>query len=554
MPLTTYPGHERSPTFSPDGNQVAFSWNGEGQKNFDIYVKLIGAGPPLRLTTHPAEDSGPTWSPDGRWIAFLRDLGGGRAAVLQVPPIGGPESKLGEVYKPSWFGFGSLLTWSPEGDSLVLVDKESDSEPYGLFALSVESREKRRLTSPPALARGDSNPAFSPDGRTITFARMADFGSNELYLLGVDKSLAGVGKPRKLSLGQQQVSNPQSPVWEPEGRDIIFSDFGFGAILGLGHLFRVSAAGSGEPQQLIVGENASGICISSKRHRLAYSREVRDINIWRLTISDSAATTPKPERFISSTRADTNPQISSDGTKIAFSSDRSGTVEIWVCNHDGSNPVPLTSSVRGQAASPRWSPNGHRICFDSNAEGQFEVYEVDGNGGKPRRLTTHPAADAAPSWSRDGKWIYFSSNRSGSYQVWKLPASGGGEASVVTQKGGFLPLESPDRKFVYYMKGYDDRRIWKVPSQGGEETEVLGPIFRRDYDVAKDGIYFISEPDSSTSQSIRFFSFATGAIKSIAPIENPWGHFITVSPDGRQILYPKLDLEGSDLMLVENFR
>src|SRR5262249_30729776 len=98
VPLTSYPGEERPPTFSPDGNQVTFSWNGEKQDNFDIYVKLIsGSGRPLRLTTSPAEDFDPAWSPDGRWIAFLRKLSERRAAIVLVPPIGGSERKLAEV-------------------------------------------------------------------------------------------------------------------------------------------------------------------------------------------------------------------------------------------------------------------------------------------------------------------------------------------------------------------------------------------------------------------------------------------------------------------------
>ncbi len=72
VPLTSYPGFEWSPALSPDGNQVAFSWNGEKQDNFDIYIKLIGSSPPHRLTRDPAEDGSPAWSPDGRSIAFLR--------------------------------------------------------------------------------------------------------------------------------------------------------------------------------------------------------------------------------------------------------------------------------------------------------------------------------------------------------------------------------------------------------------------------------------------------------------------------------------------------
>ncbi|MSO23151.1 MAG: hypothetical protein EXQ58_07850 [Acidobacteria bacterium] len=105
-----------------------------------------------------------------------------------------------------------------------------------------------------------------------------------------------------------------------------------------------------------------------------------------------------------------------------------------------------------------------------------------------------------------------------------------------------------------YMKGADDRRIWRASIQGGAETLVLGPILRRDYNVANDGIYFIPGPDSSRNNSIRFLSFATGEITTIASIGNAWSNYISVSPDSRWILYPKLDQEGSGLVLVENFR
>ena len=70
--LTSYPGQERQPCFSPDGNQVAFSWNGEKQDNFDIYVRLVVTGAQQRLTTAPEADSSPAWSPDGNFIAFVR--------------------------------------------------------------------------------------------------------------------------------------------------------------------------------------------------------------------------------------------------------------------------------------------------------------------------------------------------------------------------------------------------------------------------------------------------------------------------------------------------
>src|SRR5688572_27496397 len=73
IPLTSYDGTEREPSFSPDGTQVVFAWDGETQDNFDIYVKALGASPPMRLTKDPAMDCMPAWSPDGLHIAFHRE-------------------------------------------------------------------------------------------------------------------------------------------------------------------------------------------------------------------------------------------------------------------------------------------------------------------------------------------------------------------------------------------------------------------------------------------------------------------------------------------------
>ncbi|MCP5113912.1 MAG: serine/threonine-protein kinase, partial [bacterium] len=89
VPLTSYPGNEQTPALSPDGNQVAFSWNGAEQDNYDIYVQVVGAGEPLRLTTDPAYDWAPAWSPDGREILFYRYWREGKVAVLSTPSLKG---------------------------------------------------------------------------------------------------------------------------------------------------------------------------------------------------------------------------------------------------------------------------------------------------------------------------------------------------------------------------------------------------------------------------------------------------------------------------------
>ena len=140
----------------------------KARDNYDIYEKLIDSEPSRRLTSDPADDISPTWSPDGRSIVFLRSLSTGKAAVMLISALGGPERQLAEVAYPSLFSpsndfvSGSAPAWSPDGKWLVLSDKNSPEEPMGLFLLSIETGVKRRLTSPPAKSFGDTDPAFSP--------------------------------------------------------------------------------------------------------------------------------------------------------------------------------------------------------------------------------------------------------------------------------------------------------------------------------------------------------------------------------------------------------
>jgi Tol biopolymer transport system component len=143
-------------------------------------------------------------------------------------------------------------------------------------------------------------------------------------------------------------------------------------------------------------------------------------------------------------------------------STRSGNIEIWVGDNDGSNAVQLTSFGGPHVSTPRWSPDGRRIAFDSNVEGEYDIWVIGANGGKPQRMTTDPSNEGNPSWSRDGRWIYFDSSRTGEQQVWKIPANGG-EAIQVTRDGGFGPLESPDGNFLYYAKGLVSTSLWRVP-------------------------------------------------------------------------------------------
>ena len=142
--LTSMTGHAMSPTFSPDGQQVAFQWQPEGQDNFDIYVKLVGLQDVRRLTTDPANDRVPSWSPDGTQIAFVRE-GAHSNTIRLVSPIGGGERKLND-FPVSW----CPIAWSPDG-RYIAAGKGETSGDTSIYLLPTDGSEPRPIV-PPGLA------------------------------------------------------------------------------------------------------------------------------------------------------------------------------------------------------------------------------------------------------------------------------------------------------------------------------------------------------------------------------------------------------------------
>jgi len=558
VPITTLPGREEWPAFSPDGKQLAFSWNGEKEDNFDIYTKLIGAGDPLRLTTHPGIDSSPTWSPDGRYIAFSR-FDQGECGIYMVPALGGAERKLFR-FEAEWIVRDPpIVDWSPDGKYLAFTDRPFIQGGSSILLLSVENLEEQRLTSPAAQSGGDWHPAFSPDGQTLAFTRWIRYGVSDIYVVPVRG-----GEPKRLTFDNQEIGGL---AWTADGQSIVFLSCRGG---GGSRLWKISAAG-GTPEPLAFGSSypwrGMQFSISRQRHRLAYSVRLDDKNIWRRDLPGSAGRPTPPIKLISSSLDDWGGQFSPDGKRIAFQSVRSGTLQVWVCEADGSNPIQLTSigeSFTGRAwgsGSPFWSPDGRQIAFDAATEVNNDdirhIHVVNAEGGPPRPITTGESYDGMPSWSGDGRWIYFASNRSGSFQVWKVLVEGG-EVVQLTKNGGFRAVESPDRKFVYYSKE-ETSGLWRIPVEGGEESLILNQLqkgYFHAWTVVDRGIYFI-HPEPKPPATIEFFSFATRQVARIASLEKEsyeWSSALAISPDGRWILYNQTDQSGSDIMLVENFQ
>ena len=537
VPLVGLPGFESEPTFSPDGNQVAFSIS--RPENSGIYTTVVGGEKSLRLTSNSG-DCCPGWSPDGRQVAFLRYSDEG-VAVYVIPAFGGTEHRLYSA--PRGFYFRSL-DWSPDGKILAFTESQDRTHTW-IALLSLSDSTTRRLTSP-SDQELDYGPAFSPDGSTVAFVRGIVAGVvADLYVV----SAAG-GAPKRLTHDNTWLWPP--PTWTPDGRDIVFSSMRGG----LASLWRIAASG-GTPRPVVgVGGNAFSPSISRKGNQLVYQEMDQKNSIWRLNLRDEKDRQGSPAVVISAKGPNlARAHFSPDGKKIAFESDRFGYPEIWACDNDGSNCGQLTS-LHGTAGAASWSPDGRYIAFEFRPKEHSEVYLVEVGGGLPRLLATLPGADnGGPNWSRDGKWIYFYSDRGGSVQLWKIQLDGRPPVQV-TKHGGVVATESADGRFLYYAK-LDVPGIWRMPLQGGEETLILDqpyvPFAWWDWALGRNGIYFINF-ETKPNPTIGFFEFATHKIIPIWTFTKSPFVGLSISADGSSILYAQNDFLRSDIVLVKNFR
>jgi Tol biopolymer transport system component len=550
--LTTFPGMEFQPTLSPESTHVAFAWNGPKQDNIDIYVQQIGAGLPLRLTSDSLNDQNPVWSPDGRWIAFLRGHApagrvlDGRVELRLIPPLGGTERMVTELSLRAQPNV-AYLAWCPDNSCLIVTDEQGDRKPYALFVVSLDTGEKRQLTTPPDSMIGDLYPAVAPDGRSMVFQRFPSGAGAELHWVAVDERMMPVGETRRLT---PPSLNAIHPVWMPEGDDILFS--------AEGRLWRQSTRDDGQATRLpYAGEDGLWPVVSrlqpGRAPRLVYARSFADRNIWRIETSTAGASSSAAAVSIASTRTDSYAELSPNARQVAFVSDRTGDFEIWIADLDGSNPVQLTSLAVAGTATPRWSPDGQTIVFNSTPEGQQEIYTVPAAGGRPRRLTSHPANDTIPSFSRDGRWIYFTSTRGGGNRIWRIPATGG-DAVQITQDIGVVALEAPDGQSIFYTQtsGPEPSVLWRQSTTGGQPVKVVDGVYMRAFVVLETGIYYVDTTAGETH--LQFYDFAARRSSTVARDLGDVRTGLTASRDGKTILYTRTDSSIDDLMLVENFR
>jgi Tol biopolymer transport system component len=579
--LTALNGLEIGPTFSPDGTQVAFSWNGEREDNADIYVKTVGSSDVRRLTTDPAADTLPAWSPDGQQIAFLRDHPGGGTVAHSVRPDGREERKLTDFRIAG--GPSARIAWSPDGRWIVgrpdWAEDEVRKGNWALYLIPLEGGTPRRITAAKAPDL-DLAPAFSRDGRRLAYAACSGLIGQrvcDVNVIDLQEDYNPAGPPRRVASAGRQ---PRSVAWSRDGMSLVYDTNGRGPW----ELWRASLDGATVPERLeIPGEHSRQPTIAAAGNRLAFERLVELTSVFALRRN------AQPEPVLVSSTWDDNPQFSPDGRRIAFSSRRSGDVEeIWLAAADGSDARQLTSGPGRRQTLPAWSPDGRHIAFESTSVStRTDIWVVPTDGGTPRQMTNDPGAENAPMWSRDGKRIYFVSNRGGPASwgdAWQIPAEGGAPTRIT--QGGSSPVkyESADGKALIYQRPilyqsvdakpltyrtFGDTPLMTVPIGGGTPRQLVPCVKELSFAVTDTGVYFSpcgSRRDRNQLNGfiqtwlagaeipIQVLDPSTGRVRTVGTLKAPFDSTrMAVSPDGKRILVHR-NTQVSDLMMIENFR
>ncbi len=529
MPLTSYPGDESNPALSPDGNRLAFRWNGEDGYSSSIYVKVIGSERPLRLTGDDFTTE-PAWSPDGRLISYVKFTPSG-GEVFSIPSLGGPETRLVEKIT----GIRNPV-WSPDGGELLFTLYCQEISSWLVFRYPLDTRDTVRVTNPVSGPVQDSKPIYSPNGKRIAFIRMFQ-GVMDIFTTSVQG-----GPLQQVTNGGQWITDVD---WSPDGHWIIYTS--------KDGVWKIPAAGGRAVLLAAGGPGINNLTVARKNWLLAYEQSNREENIWRLILPQDTLVAATPRRFISSSRVDRESIFSPDGHQIAFISSRSGDPQLWLCRRDGSNPVQLTHFNGCEVRYPDWSPDSRRITFSADLYGNFDIFSVDVEGGEPIQLTRDITRDILSSWSPDGEWIYFNSRRDRRWQIWKIPASGG-KSQLIWNEPGIRPTVSRDNTTIYYEKvTQNGQGIWQHPLGGGREHRLffIEDNFIQNWLVTEEGIYYGSRGVDRT-YTIGFYNFRSGDL-SVLYRSSETAYDFTLDPETRITLFSKIERDEGDIVLMENF-
>ncbi len=365
--LTYEPGYHARPSLTPDGGMVVYA--ADRGSNLDVWLQHTNGGPPLRLTDDPAADWQPTLSPDGTHIAFRSERDGG--GLFVIPVLGGTTRRLSR--------FGYLPQWAPDGRHLLFVERlvrTTDAAP-SLYLVPFSGGEPRRvveqLTARAPVFCCFRGVAWHPDGRRIS-TLSTDFGTRWAFTtysidtdgVAVSDTSAAVGSDLEAdpNLGEERLFS--SLAWAPSGNAVYFLAYADG----IRSLWRVAIdprtlRWTAAPQRVTTGPvSLRDFAISHTGTRMVFSTFEDALRLWALPRDEASGSIVAAGSPIGIDGAwTTAPDVSRDGTRLAYVDQRGGRREIHVRDLRTGAERVLFPGDDFQRSHPRWSADGTLLSY-----------------------------------------------------------------------------------------------------------------------------------------------------------------------------------------------
>ncbi len=397
--LTSHPGLESRPHFSPDGRLLAFSAEYEG--NTDVYVVPVEGGVPTRLTWHPGEDLVQGFTPDGAKVLFTSPRSVYTSRHLQlftVPVRGGLVERLPVPHaaKAAFAPDGGRLAYQPLYDAFRQWKNYRGGTASRLWLFDLATFAVEQVPQPAGRCN-DTDPMWLGD--TLYFLSDRDGEFNLFRFDGASKQV------RRLTAH--------------EDFPIVSASAGAGRIVyeqaGYLHLFDPD---TGRAQRLVIG-----VAADLPETRPRYAKGVRWVRAADISPSGARAVFELRGEIVTVPAAKGDPRVltntpgvherspvwSPDGTRIAYFSDASGEYELHVAPQDGKGEVrhyPLGGA--GFYERPRWAPDGRKLSFTDNSR---SLYWIDLDSGKVTKVHSEvlygPVNTMQHAWAPDSRWLVY---------------------------------------------------------------------------------------------------------------------------------------------------
>jgi eukaryotic-like serine/threonine-protein kinase len=555
-PITTDPGYEGFPAWSPDGQTIAYAAEVDG--TLQVFTRRLSSPASAQITQAPYDCSYPFWSPDGKRIYYV-SLARDRESIWSVGAAGGTPHVVVEN--------ASRGAIAPDGTIAFLRDEQpADIVGASALWLSTSRGVETRYARLDHLRFVEGALSFSPDGSKLGLSVVprsinlpAEARGWQFWIV----LLAGGEPYRRLQWWSDVVPRVTSFAWMPDSRQIVL---GLTSLSTPGSHLWMADLERDQAWSLTRGPGSESYPSSSPdgTHVLFASGEP-DYDIVETSL-DGSGTRP----LLATARNESDPVWSPDGNLFAYVTDRSGLDEIWLRTrdgHSGGRPLIRQSDFGDDdrtimLGSPSFSRDGQRIAYQRNAFKPIwplRIWISQTAGGPPVPLlpASHEGYQGAPSWSPDGQWVAYTEWTDRRWTLAKVRV-GSGEAPVVLRTDGVpnaTPSWSPNDDWITW----ETAQGFVLVSPDGNQQRMLSADHWLAHTWSKDGsqIFGIRETEQ-LRLSLAVLDARTGKQRILAdlgpspPVNNPVKG-LSVSPDGRTLVTSLLRLRG-DLWSVGNVR